>query len=45
MRKRDPDLGRVLQGGVNLSPPLPWSSRRPAGLRESSAGTPRASSA
>ena len=21
MRKRDPDLGKVLQGGVNLSPP------------------------
>lgn len=23
MRKRDPDLGKVLQGGGNLSPPLP----------------------
>ena len=29
MRKRDPDLGRALQGGANLSPPSPWSSRRP----------------
>jgi hypothetical protein len=23
MRKRDPDLGKALQGGVNLSPPFP----------------------
>ena len=45
MRKRDPDLGKALQGGDNLSPPLPWSLRRPGGFRKSSAGTPRASSA
>jgi len=45
MRKRDPYLGKALQGGGQFVPPLPWSSRRPAGLRNSSAGTPRASSA
>ena len=30
MRKRDPDLGKALQGVDNLSPPLHWSSRRRA---------------
>ncbi len=33
------------KGGGNLSPPLPWSLPRPADLRNSSAGTPKASSA
>lgn len=42
MRKRDPDLGNALQGGDNLSLPLPWSLRLPEGLRKSSVGTPRA---
>ena len=45
MRKRDPDLGKAYEGGDNLSPPFPWNSQRPAGLRNSSAGTPRAFSA
>lgn len=45
MRKRDPDLGKALQRGDNLSPPLPWSLRQPEGLRNSSAGTPRVSCA
>ena len=45
MRKRDPDLGKALQGGGQFVPPPPWSSQRPAGCRNSSAGTPRASSA
>ena len=44
MRKRDPDLGKALQGGTNC-PPLSWSLRRPVGLRGSSVGIPRASSA
>jgi len=44
MRRRDPDISKALEGGDNLSPPLPWSSQRPAGLRKCSAGTPRASS-
>src|SRR5258708_11506698 len=44
MRKRDPDLGRALQGGGQFVPPSPWSSRRPGDCRKSSAGTPRASS-
>ena len=39
MRKRAPDLGKALQGGGNLSPPLLWSLRRPVGLRRSSVGT------
>ena len=26
MRKRDPDLGKALQGGGQFVPPLPWSS-------------------
>ncbi|MCK9391099.1 MAG: hypothetical protein M0Q01_05985 [Syntrophales bacterium] len=52
MRKRDPDLGELHgKGGDNLSPPLPWSSQRPAerartlkhrpGSRSSRAGTLR----
>jgi len=45
MRNRDPDLSKALKGGDNLPPPLPSSSRRPGGLRNSNAGTPRASSA
>ena len=45
MRKRDPDLGKVLQGGDNLSPPLPSSLRRRGDLRRCSAGTPRESCA
>ncbi|MHC1744987.1 MAG: hypothetical protein AB9873_18445 [Syntrophobacteraceae bacterium] len=44
MRKRDPELGKALQGGDKMSPPLLWSSTRPEGLRKSSAGIPRASS-
>jgi hypothetical protein len=31
-------LGKALQGGGNLSPPLLWSSQRLASLRNSSAG-------
>jgi hypothetical protein len=30
---------KTSKGGANLSPPLPWSLRRPAGLRKCSAGT------
>lgn len=44
MRKRDPDLGKALQGGGQFVPPFPWSSQPPGGFRKSSAGTPRASS-
>jgi len=36
MRKRDPDLGKALKGGGNLSP-LPWSFRRRAGRFQLSA--------
>ena len=28
MRKRDPDLGKALQGGGQFVPPLPWRLRR-----------------
>lgn len=45
MRRRDPDLGKDLQGGGSLSPPLPCRSKPPAACRISSAGTRRASSA
>ena len=45
MRKRDPDLGKALQGGDNLTPPLLWSLRRSAGLKKCSVGILRASSA
>ncbi len=44
MRKRDPDLSELFKGGgVNLSPPLPWSSPRPAARRKSSAGISKVS--
>ncbi len=45
MRKRDPDLGKAYEGGTICPPPFPWSSRQPAGLKNSSVGIPRAFSA
>ncbi len=45
MRRRDPALAAALKGGGQIAPPLRWSFRRPAVRRNSSAGTPRASSA
>ena len=44
MRRRDPDLAAVLQGGGQFVPPLDSNSIPRAGARNSNAGTPKASS-
>ena len=44
MRKRDPDLGKALQGGGQFVPPLALEFATAGGFRKSSVGTPRASS-
>jgi DNA-damage-inducible protein D len=42
MRKRDPDLAAVLQGGGQFVPPLESSSILRVGARNSNAGIPKA---
>ena len=42
MRKRDPDLGKALQGGGQFVPPLALEFATPGGPQKISAGTPKA---